>query len=45
MQRVSGQNSQLAFGYIKVPEYPTEEEDFQLLYVRSGRSYRLEVEA
>lgn len=45
MQRVSGQNSPLAFGYIQVPEYPTEEEDFQLLYVRSDRSYRLEVEA
>ena len=45
MQRVSGQNSPLAFGYIQVPEYPTEKEDFQLLYVRSDRSYRLEVEA
>ena len=45
MQRVSGQNSPLAFGYIQVPEYPTEEEDFQLFYVRSDRSYRLEVGA
>lgn len=45
MQRASGQNSPVAFGYIQVPEYPTDEESFQLLYVRSHRSYRLEVGA
>lgn len=42
-QRVSGQNSPVAFGYIQVPEYPAEEETFRLLYIQGDRSYRLEV--